>query len=927
MLASQTAVPLRERLCFDDGWKFALGNAADPRRDFGFGSGDEFAKSGGGPGPISTRFFDGSWRNVTLPHDWAVETEFTDHGDVGHGSKKIGMAFPENAIGWYRKTFELPPAAAGKRVKLDFDGVFRDSQVWVNGHFVGGCRSGYESFGFDVTDLLNENGKNVVTVRANAGENEGWFYEGAGIYRHTWLSFLPQVHLKKGGTFGMATVQGDHASVELRQEVQNETGAPASGRLVWALRAPSGEEVASGSEALRLPFLETEALESKCVVNDPQLWSLEDPKQYTLISKVEVQGKVVDETSTKFGIRSIRFDKDNGFFLNGKHVWIKGFCNHQDHAGVGSAIPDRLQVYRLQKLKEIGCNAYRTSHNPPTPELLDACDKMGILVMDETRAFSSGDEGLHELEALVRRDRNHPSVILWSIGNEEPDQSSDRGKRVAHSMIRAIRKLDPSRPITMAENSGSNKGAAEEVDVRGFNYLDYVVNHKVDEYHAANPDKPLFGSEESSALSTRGEYVADRAKGYLTGYDIYAPRWGSLAEQWLKLYNSKPYLAGGFVWTGFDYRGEPTPYGWPCISSHFGVLDTCGFPKDLAYYYQAWWGSKPVLHLLPHWNWAGKEGTPIEVWAFTNVEKVHLFLNGKDLGERAVEKFDHAQWTVNYEPGTLEAVGYVAGKEVARSKVETTGPASSVEIAPNTIEIAADGHDVAIFDISCYDAKGRPVANASDPLTFKVFGPGEIIGVGNGDPSSHEPDVFVSAPLSISIEGWKYKIGATEADAANVNDLEKAGGAPVNVDIGAFSMDMPNTKAAYWTSFDLSDAQLASGLDKLRFGQIADNGEVYLNGTSVGKHEGRGEAFEVSVSKLLKAGRNDLLVFVENRQNRGGLGQGVSLSGVASGVAWKRSLFNGHAQVIVRSTGKQGVITLLASGPGIKEDRIAVSAR
>jgi beta-galactosidase len=473
------------------------------------------------------------------------------------------------------------------------------------------------------------------------------------------------------------------------------------------------------------------------VVDNPALWSIEDPHLYRLDTVIRAGGNLVDGCQTRFGIRTVKFDADEGFFLNGKPVKIKGTCNHQDHAGVGSALPDRIQYYRIEKLKEMGVNGYRTSHNPPTPELLDACDQLGMLVMDETRTMSSNTEALSELERLIRRDRNHPSVILWSLGNEEPEQGTERGARIVSSMKRLARRLDSSRPVTAAISDAWGRGISGVVDVQGFNYKH---GPEIDDFHREFPKQPMIGSEVGSTVSTRGIYVNDKEQGYVSAYDVNFPEWAATAEVWWKIYAERRFLAGGFVWTGFDYRGEPTPSGWPCINSHFGIMDTCGFPKDNFYYYQAWWREKPVLHLFPHWNWAGKEGQEIEVWCHSNLEKVELFLNGGSLGIRDVPRYEHVAWKVSYKPGTLEAGGYKGGQQVLVAKRETAGGAAKIFLRPDRKEIMADGQDVSLVEVQVQDQAGGLAPVADNEIVFQLSGPGKIIGVGNGDPSSHEPD-------------------------------------------------------------------------------------------------------------------------------------------------------------------------------------------
>ena len=466
-----------------------------------------------------------------------------------------------------------------------------------------------------------------------------------------------------------------------------------------------------------------------------KLWSPDTPHLY----RAAVQLGKYDAVDVTFGIRTLKWDADKGFFLNGERVELKGTCNHQDHAGVGAALPDALQDFRVKKLKEMGCNAYRTSHNPPTPELLDACDRLGMLVMDETRMMSSNDEGLSQLERLILRDRNHPSVFIWSIGNEEPEQGTNRGAKVAATMKRKARELDPTRLVTEAMNGQWGKGLSPIVDVQGFNYR----YQGIDEYHKQFPKQFTTGTEFASTVSTRGIYENDTVKGYVSSYDRNYPPWASTAEGWWSYFAEREYLSGGFVWTGFDYRGEPTPYGWPCISSHFGIMDMCGFPKDLFYYYKSWWGPEreSVLHLFPHWNWEGKEGQDVEVWCFTNCETVELFVNGVTQGWQKVAKNSHASWNVRYQPGVLE----VRGQHHARAgtlidRRETTGAPAQLVLRPDRTSLVANGEDTIVVACEVQDAEGRVVPTAMNNVQFAVTGPGRIIGVGNGDPSSHEPD-------------------------------------------------------------------------------------------------------------------------------------------------------------------------------------------
>ena len=742
---------LRDRLLLDFGWRFHLGHADDPVKDFGFGSRDReltFAKSGGFPDVAQVDFDDSGWRTIDLPHDWAVELPFRNGPQLPeHGGKPLGRDYPETSVGWYRRVFDLPASDGDKRITVEFDGVFRNAMVAFNGYYMGKNFSGYAPFRFDLTDFANFGGKNVLTVRVDATLGEGWFYEGAGIYRHVWLTKTAPVHVAQWGTFVDSQVQGADAELRISAEVRND-GEEEKSCLVTFQVLDAQRKIAAATQTKPQKIFPGTNLTFEALVSfkNPLLWSLEDPHLYQVITEVQAEGVPVDQTETAFGVRTIRFDPDKGFFLNGEHVKIKGTCNHQDHAGVGSALPDRLQYYRIERLKEMGSNAYRTSHNPPTPELLDACDRLGMLVMDETRMMSSTPEGLSQLERMIRRDRNHPSVIIWSLGNEEWEQGSPRGARIVASMKQLVRKLDPTRPVTLAMNGGWGKGASQVVDVQGFNYAGAGgeggrdTGKNIDDFHAKFPKQPTIGTETASVYSTRGIYANDEKKGYVSAYDVNFPGYTLSSEGWWKIFEERQFLAGGFAWTGFDYRGEPSPYSWPCISSHFGVMDICGFPKDNYFYYQAWWGTEPVLHLFPHWNWEGKEGQEIEVWCHTNLETVELFLNRKSLGGKSVEKNSHAQWNVKYVSGVLEVRGSKNGRVVLTDKRETTGVPHAIVLRADRQTISADGEDVSVIAAEVVDLHGRIVPIASNQIRFEVSGPGRLIGLGNGDPSCHEPD-------------------------------------------------------------------------------------------------------------------------------------------------------------------------------------------
>jgi beta-galactosidase len=734
----------RERLLLDFGWRFHLGHADDPAQDFGWGrGGDSFAKSGSTVPAGQQKFDDSDWRKLDLPHDWAIELPFENDPTLkDHGFHPLGRKYPATSIGWYRRVFDLPASDLGRRIALEFDGVYRDSMVIFNGHYMGRNFSGYAPFRYDVTDQANYGRSNVLLVRVDATLGDGWFYEGAGIYRHVWLTKTNALHVPQWGTFVRSNMRyGGAAAVRISTEVDNDTDAAKNCRVVSRIVGPDGKAIATvPAPSASIPAWSRHTFEQTVEVASPALWSVEEPRLYRLETTVESAGAAVDAYVTPFGIRSVRFDVNDGFFLNEKPMKLKGTCNHQDHAGVGAALPDRIQYYRVERLKDMGSNAYRTSHNPPTPELVDACDRLGMMMMCETRMMDSTPEGLSQLERMVRCHRNHPSIVIWSVGNEEPEQGTERGARIEATMKRVVKANDDSRLITQAMNGGwGGNGATKVQDVQGFNYNE----GRIDQFHKEYPALPMVGTETGSTVSTRGIYENDKAKGYLRAYDLEHPPWAALAEVWWKFYDSRPFLAGGFAWTGFDYRGEPTPSAWPCINSHFGIMDMCGFPKDNFYYYQAWWGSKPVLHLFPHWNWEGREGQEIEVWVHSNLDRVELFLNGQSQGAQDVARNTHLVWKVKYAAGTMEAKGYKGDKQVLAAKRETSGPAAAIHLRADRQALSADGEDVAMITAEIVDSQGRTVPVADNQLTFQVSGGGRLMGVGNGDPSSHEPDTAV----------------------------------------------------------------------------------------------------------------------------------------------------------------------------------------
>jgi beta-galactosidase len=712
--------------------------------------------------PSQPDFDDSAWRIVHLPHDYVVEGKFTPTADPSHGSLPVMTA-------WYRRTFVIPSLDKGKTVWIDFDGVYRDSIVYLNGIKLGEWQSGYAPFRYDITNTAIYGGKNVLAVSVDPTHPEGWWYEGGGIYRHVWLNVTDPVHVAPFGTYITSTLpepvpgQPVPSSTETIQTTIDSLGSSPVD-VVSTIIDPNGASLGNTVAHLtNRPLSNTieQVITQSLTVNNPELWSLEQPHLYQLKTELAVGGKTVDTYWTTFGIRTIRFDPDNGFFLNGLPVKIKGVCNHQDFPGVGIAVPDSLEYWRVKQLKAFGVNGWRTSHNPPTESLLNDCDKLGILVMDENRHLgsttapktSSGTtfNDPRELDAMILRDRNHPSIIIWSLCNEEWLQGSPEGAAIFSAMRQEVRRLDTTRPVSAAMNGGYNtlNGISGVEDLQGINYSPWDYAN----FHAQHPTIPIYGSETASTESTRGVYdqtpfsddsgnfYGIPSLGWLSAYDQNADKWVETAENSWPQEANDPFVAGGFIWTGFDYKGEPSPFGWPDINSNFGILDVCGFPKDVYYYYEAWWSSQPLVHVFPHWNWRGSEGKLISVWVYSNAATVGLTVNGVTQGIQANPLNGHVQWTVPYEPGTVIANGYDRhGNLIGTDEIQTTGAPTALKLIPDHTTLYADGEDVVTVEVDVVDAAGRLVPTAGNLINFSVKGPGVITGVGNGNPSDHDPD-------------------------------------------------------------------------------------------------------------------------------------------------------------------------------------------
>lgn len=915
----------REQILIDEGWRFSFGHPYDTDKDFNHGTAyfSYLSKTGNGDGPASASFDDRAWRLLDLPHDWAVEQDFSEKASFSHGFKTAGKGFPDRSIGWYRKKITIPESDLGRIVTIKFDGVFRNSKVWFNGHYLGNEDSGYNGFEYDVTAYINYGKENTIAVRVDASMEEGWFYEGAGIYRHVHLQKTNQLYVPTNGTYVTTAIKAGFAEVTAVASVENKSSYKGSIEVLQTVFDPSGKQVASATEKGTAPgFYKTQGFTSKFNITNPLLWDIDSPNLYKLVTQVKQEGKVVDTYKTTFGIRSIRFDAEEGFFLNGKHLKLQGTNNHQDHAGIGTALPDELQYFRIQKLKEMGSNAYRCSHHPPTPELLEACDRLGMLVIDETRLMGINDLHLGNVQYMIERDRNHPSVFCWSVGNEEWNiEGNIMGERITTTMQDFAKSIDPTRPVTVGISSGFKSGISSVVEVMGYNYLG---NGDIDAHRSQFKQQPGMGTEEGSTFATRGIYFTDDAKHYQNAYDRKPrPTFYSIEEGW-KFYATRPYLAGMFIWTGFDYRGEPTPYGWPSVTSYFGMMDVCGFPKDNVYYLKSWWGKEPVLHILPHWNWQGMEGKEIDVWIYSNCDEIELFLNKKSLGKKKMEQYGHLEWKVAYKPGTIEAIGYKNGKKQLTEVQKTTAKPATITLTPHK-QLLNKTNDAAVVTVEVTDKNGLHVPVANDEITFAVKG-GEIIGVGNGDPTSLEKDKFIDDIALVAITGFQEQALVT-ADLP-----QQLPSYPEDKWKEAFKdRDYKNLAPAYVYrgQFDLANLS-KDAVVSFFYQKVGVEAVVFVNGKKVNPSATDAQKYLLNAD-VLKQGANTIAIVAtpvhkvkdwDVINSNPGTIQVITPSG-----AWKRKLFSGYAQVIVQPDGSGSEIVLSATGKELKQGSTTIKLK
>ncbi|MFV0328684.1 MAG: sugar-binding domain-containing protein [Dysgonomonas sp.] len=770
LFSCSTQNKVRDTTDFTENWKFYLGD-------------DSVA--------YTPAYDDAGWRTIDLPHDWSIEADFS----VDNPATPGGGALP-GGIGWYRKEFTVDKSNENKSIYIDFDGIYWNSKVWINGHLLGERPNGYISFRYELTPYIKVGEKNIIAVRVDNSQqpNSRW-YTGSGIYRNVWLTAVNPLHVDHWGTYVTTPeVTKENATINIKTSVRNSSESAQRFELYTILLDKDGKEIAKTNNSNDAGTNEVIDMEQSLTLSNPTLWSIENPYLYKIITRIEQNGKVVDEYETPLGIRYFSFDPDKGFFLNGESVKIKGVCHHHDLGCLGSAVNVRAIERQLEILKEMGCNGIRTAHNPPAPELLDLCDKMGFIVMDEAfdmwrkkkspYDYSQYFPEWHErdLTDLIVRDRNHPSIFMWSVGNEVLEQWShidadtmnlqqanmilnfantlnkkDIDSKDLHvnslltiKLVDIVKKLDPTRPVTIGNNETEPSNhifRSGAVDIIGFNYHE---NNWVN-FHEKFPNQKLIITESTSALMSRGYYEMpsdsmniwperwdkpfDRPIHHCSSYDNCHVPWSSTHEDTWKLVKNFDHISGMYLWTGFDYLGEPTPFWWPSRSSYFGAIDLAGFPKDIYYMYQSEWTDKDVLHIFPHWNW--QEGQIIDIWAYyNNADEVELFLNGESLGKRAKEKdIYHVFWRVPYQKGTLKAISYKNGKEILTKEIKTTGDPVSIRLIADRQIIAADGKDLSFVTVEVMDADGNPVPVADNLISFSIDGNGVIAGTDNGDPT------------------------------------------------------------------------------------------------------------------------------------------------------------------------------------------------
>lgn len=747
-------VPLspRQDLLLDQGWRFHDGDIPFPEILSQDDSYDN-AKAGKAWGAAAASFDDSEWPIVSLPHDFVSFRPLDEHANRAEGYRQRGIV-------WYRNVLRFETSDDSLHIELQIEGAATHATIWFNGNLIDHNWSGYNAIYADLTPFVTYGAEvNTLAIRIDATAMEGWWYEGGGLYRPVRIVKRQAAHIITDGVFAHPIKDDNGWVIPAEVTIANTDKGDRALTVELTLKDARGEKIVTRYAAVNLPSFDQAIARLDLPVSEPHVWSPDRPYLYSVETRLLDGGICLDAVTTTCGFRTQRFDAQKGFFLNDEPLKIKGVCLHQDHAGVGTAIADSLWDFRIRRLKALGCNAIRATHNAQSRIVLDLCDRYGLMVMNENRRFNPAAEEMEQLRWLVRRDRNHPAVILWSVFNEEPMQGSEAGFKMVERMVHEVKALDTSRPVTAAMNGGffADINVAQAVDVVGFNYN----QDSYDAFHARHPDTPLTSSEDTSAYSIRGIFEHDEARHLTSSYDDPPKGWATHRGSW-KMIAERDFIAGGFVWTAFDYHGEPSPWGWPTTSSMYGIMDLCGFDKAAFSIHQAQWvpaSVRPVLRIEPHWNWPDKMGQPVKVMVCTNLDEVELILNGQSLGRQKADPYEMNIWHVVYAPGRLEAIGYHNGQLAARTRVETTGKAVGLRIVPDRETVFGDGLDVVAMRIEAIDAHGRVVPLAQNGLDFQVRG-GDITGLGNGDPNSLEPEKGTTRSLFNGLAQVIIQVGA-----------------------------------------------------------------------------------------------------------------------------------------------------------------------
>lgn len=718
--------------CMNRGWKFIEQDFSVLPKGRNHDDIYSYAKGGAQKGPAEEGFDDSAWENVELPHDWVARKSAVETGSPNQGYKERG-------IGWYRMRFGLEEEDRKKQILLEFEGMSAEAQIYINGMLMKRSYSGYNSFTVDMTDMAHFGVlPNTIAVRIDASAWEGWWYEGAGIYRNVWLVKKSALHVGYQGIYILPEKNGeDNWKVNITAELENSFEYTKKAVIRHVILDESGNIVASAEAQATVQGFARRQVETGVAVHTPKLWDVEQPHLYRVETVLGYDGGEQDDQIHSFGFRTIELCADTGFWLNGRNIKLKGFCCHQDHAGVGVAVPYNVKEYRVRKLLELGANAYRCAHNPD-PEILEICDRLGMMVMEENRTFSSAADNLEEVKGIVKNARNHPSVILYSVFNEEPLQGTGKGRRMAGRLQAAVKEMDTTRPVLGAFNGGylDDEGAATILDVVGINYNP----QRYDDFHAKYPGTPLLGSETASAFMVRGEYETDKMYNIIDDYDSECAPWGTTVRDTWRYVNERAFVAGSFVWTGFDYRGEPTPFEWPSVATFFGTYDSCGFEKDACYLYKAFWTEEPMVHIASPWCDRRSTGKEIKAQVYSNCDWVQLYVNGELAKEQAVDPYEQTTFTLSCEEGELRAVGIRNGRKAAEDVQRTAGAARTLHIEPVCPELKSGGMDTVIVNLTVTDGEETVLPDFDGRIHFTVEN-GHILGVGNGNPNSHEPDV------------------------------------------------------------------------------------------------------------------------------------------------------------------------------------------